>query len=80
MNPLIVYFTKSNNIIEAIKLTVLVSGIIFGIVRDIQAPDSDSLFELNQKYMANSGPDFVKNLISLQKPGRTAVSILDFIR
>ena len=80
MNPLIVYFRKSNNIIEAIKVTILVSGIIFGIVRDFQAPHGNSLFEINQKYMVNSGPNFVKNLISLQKPGRTAVSILDFIR
>ncbi len=80
MNPLAIYFKKSKNIIEATKVAVLVSGIIFGIVRDIQAPDGDSLFELNQKYMVNSGSNFIKNLISLQKPVRTAVSILDFIR
>ncbi len=54
MNQVIKYFQKGANMMEAIKITVLVSGIIFGVVRDFTSSEFMSLYEMTQKDLISS--------------------------
>jgi len=47
---LIKFILKKTNIIEAVKVTVLIGGIVTGIIRDIKAPEDNILFEMHKKY------------------------------
>ncbi len=48
---LIKYFLKKANVImEPVKVTVLIGGIVTGIIRDIKAPEENNLFEMHKKY------------------------------
>ncbi len=54
MNQFNKYIKSGVNLIETVKLTVLVGGIIFGIFMDINSPDIYSIYHASQYYQQPS--------------------------
>jgi hypothetical protein len=63
---LIIFLRKKANLVETIKITLLIAGIITGIIRDIQAPADNNLFQLHKKYQNESNiPQFNSSITTL---------------
>jgi len=63
---LIIFFRKESNFVETIKVSILIGGIIIGIIRDIKAPEENNLYQLHKKYQNESNmPHFNSSITTL---------------
>jgi hypothetical protein len=54
------FFRHHQKIIEAVKLTMLISGILVGLVRDFTKVDTNSIYELHEQFW--SGGDDITSM------------------
>jgi hypothetical protein len=79
MNQFIKYIKRGSNMIEAVKLTVLVGGIVFGVIRDLHSPESNSFYyNIHQSYQKTS--HIITSFNSLAKDMSAIVLFSEFTK
>lgn len=73
---LIKIFRTKSNLIETIKITVLIAGITFGIARDFSSSDGNNTFEFYQKYQREFRNPVVNISIPNQNPDKAPYSTI----
>ena len=73
---LIKIFRKKSNVIETIKIIVLIAGITFGVVRDFTSSNGDNTFEFYQKYQREFRAPVVNISTPNQNPDKAAYSTI----